>query len=198
MLSARSVYTISARRLQLIDEFAFTSQKCSRFFLNLGVLEHMNIIQRTALVSVLSIGVLAACNKAPPAPPYKAANDMKQLMNRVIDPAAVELWGAVGSVMTKNGEEKIAPKNDEEWAKAVKNAAIVAEAGNLLMMDGRAKDREAWMIAARGLIDRAEVAMKAAEAKDAEALFTANSDVFLACTECHKTYALEAQSAATK
>lgn len=158
----------------------------------------MNITLRIGLVLGVSIGMLAACNKAPPAPPYKSVTDMKQLMNRVIDPAAVELWGAVGSVLTKDGEEKIAPKTDKEWALAVKNAAIVAEAGNLLMMDNRAKDREAWMIAARGMIDQAEIAMKAAEEKNVDKLFTANSDLFLACTECHKTYALDPKSEAIK
>jgi cytochrome c556 len=158
----------------------------------------MNITVRTLTLTTLLFGLLAACSKAPPPPPFKAVNDMKQLMNRVIDPAAIALWAAVGSVSTKDGEEKIAPKTDEDWAAARNNAAIVAEAGNLLMMEGRAVDRDAWMIAARGLIDQAEVAMKAADAKDADALFTANSDVFLACTECHKTYAIGAQKAATK
>lgn len=161
----------------------------------------MNITQRTRAlmtIAVAAASLLAACEKAPPPPPYKTIGDMKALMNNVIDPAAVALWATVGSVTTKDGEEKFAPKTDEEWAKARHLAAVVAESGNLLMMEGRAKDREAWMIAARGLIDQSEVALKAIEKKDADALFTANSDIFLACTECHKTYAIGAESAAVK
>ena len=157
----------------------------------------MNNTHRILLALSCSLS-LAACNKAPPPPPHKAVTDMKGLMNRVIDPAADALWASVGTIITKDGEEVIVPKTDEEWAAVVHNAAVVAEAGNLLMLEGRAKDREAWMITARGLIDAAEIAMKAAEAKDADALFTANSDVYLACTECHKTYALGAVSDVSK
>jgi hypothetical protein len=161
----------------------------------------MNITLRTLSMmttALVASSLLAACNKAPPAPPYKAVSDMKGLMNDVLEPSAQGLWAMVGSITTKDGTENFAPKTDEDWAKARHYASVVAESGNLLMMEGRAKDREGWMIAARGLIDQAEVALKAIEKKDADALFTANSDVFLACAECHKTYVIGAESAATK
>jgi len=159
---------------------------------------NMHITLRTLSITSLTILLLSACDKAPSPPPQKAVTDMKQFMSWVVDPAAVALWASVGSVTTKDGEEKIAPKDDEAWAAARHNAAVVAEAGNLLMMDGRAVDREEWMLAARGLVDKAERAMKAADEKDAERLFTANSDVFIACTDCHKTYALGAQAGNAK
>jgi len=146
------------------------------------------------VLTIAPVLLLSACKNADP-PPHKAVTDMKEFMSWVIDPAAVALWASVGTVVTKDGEQKIAPQTDEEWAIARHNAAVVAEAGNLLMLDGRAVDREAWMLAARGLIDKGERAMQAAAAKDADALFSANSDLYLACTECHKTYALGAQSA---
>jgi len=146
-------------------------------------------ISLTALTLALASTWLTACEQAPPAAPFKSVTDMRQFMEWVLDPVADELWASVGIIIDEKGETRIEPKTDAEWAQVRNNAAIIAEAANLLMLDSRAKDREGWMIAARGLIDQAERAIKAAEAKDADALFTANSDVFLACTECHKTYA---------
>ncbi len=72
-------------------------------------------------------------------------------------------------------------------------AAVVAEAGNLLMMEGRAFDREEWMTYSRGMIEAARTAIEAAEAKDVPALFDAGGAVYESCTACHAKYALELQ-----
>jgi hypothetical protein len=157
----------------------------------------MNIALRIFSFTLVIVTLVSCSKTTPPSPPYKHVIDMKQFMAWVMDPAADALWASVGTIISEEGEQHIAPKTDEEWAAARNNAAILAETANLLMLDTRAVDRDAWMIAARGLIDQAERAMKAAEAKDSEALFTANSDVFLACTECHQTYAFATQDART-
>lgn len=112
---------------------------------------------------------------------------MKQLMNWIIDPAADVVWGSVGTIITEGGTEHIQPRTDEEWTAVRNGAATVAESGNLLMLPGRARDAD-WIGFARKLIDAANEALQAAEAKDTETLFTAGSDMYIVCSECHAKY----------
>ena len=65
------------------------------------------------------------------------------------------------------------------------HAAIVAEAGNLLMMVPRAKDGDEWMRLAQAMVDTGAAAMRAAEAKDADQLFQAGADIYSVCSNCH-------------
>ena len=60
--------------------------------------------------------------------------------------------------------------------------------GNLLMMVPRAKDGEEWMQLAQDMINRGEEAMKAADAKNAEKLFTVGGDLYDSCSDCHRRY----------
>ena len=81
--------------------------------------------------------------------------------------------------------------SDDEWA-AVRNAAItVAESGNLLMLGPRAKDDGEWMRASQALIETGTAAMRAAEAKNADELFTVGGDMYSACLNCHQKYMAE-------
>lgn len=142
------------------------------------------------LVSLGGIGLLGCDAPAPqaaPATPYKTVADMKQLMSWVIDPAAQVVWKSVGAVVDDEVHE-FAPATDEEWARVHTAAATLAESGNLLMMEGRAKNRADWMMKARRLIDMANEARKAAAAKDAAALFSAGGRVYEACSDCHAQY----------
>lgn len=155
---------------------------------------------RTTLPSLLCAALLAGCTaEAPPpassdaAPPYHAVANVKQLMNWIIEPNADVLWDSVGTIITEAGREELLPQTDEEWEAVRNSAAVVAESGNLLMMEGRAFDRGEWMQAARGMIEAANTAVQAAEAKDVPALFDAGGAVYESCTECHSKYALGLQ-----
>jgi hypothetical protein len=152
---------------------------------------------RTILWCVpLSVLGLFGCSSAQPpaapappvAPPFNTVTDLKQLMSWVIDPSTDVVWAAVGTIVTTEGRQEIAPRTDDEWTAVRNSAAIVAESGNLLMLPGRARNQDDWMVKARGLIDAASEAVKAAEAKDTEALFTAGGDIYQACTDCHAKY----------
>ena len=69
----------------------------------------------------------------------------------------------------------------------MRNAAItLAESGNLLMMVPRAKDGGEWMKMAQQMIDTSEAAIKAAEAKNPERLFTVGGDIYESCSACHR------------
>ena len=130
---------------------------------------------------------VAACG-GPTPPPFKPVVDTKLLMQSVVDPNADFVWDAVKTIETTAGTEEIRPKTDEEWI-AVRNAAVaVAESGNLLMMVPRAKNGGEWMELAQDMINTGQEAIKAAEAKNAEKLFTVGGDIYESCSNCHRKY----------
>jgi hypothetical protein len=146
------------------------------------------------------MAMLCACESKAPAPvapqaasgpEYQQVADMKQLMDWILDPSSDVIWGAAGSIITEEGQKDLAPETDEQWTAIRNAAATVAEAGNLLLMPGRARDQGDWAKHARDLTKAAQVALAAAEAKDTESLFTAGGDIYLVCTACHQQYALE-------
>jgi cytochrome c556 len=135
--------------------------------------------------------ISAGCNSAPPPPPYRPVADVKTLMATVMEPSADLYWDAVGIVMDAEGEHQIEPKTVEEWD-AVRNAAyVVAESGNLLMMPSRAKDGGEWMQGTVQMIEAAQKAIRAAEARDKNAVFDAGAEMYDACTNCHSKYSPE-------
>jgi hypothetical protein len=109
-------------------------------------------------------------------------------MESTVHPSAEVLFDSVGTIISISGVEEIAPKNDEEWATVQHNALTLAEAGNLLMMPGRAKQDSHWMKLAQALVDAGVVAHKAAQAKNAQALFEAGGQIYEACQGCHTRY----------
>lgn len=147
----------------------------------------MQAIQKFLAASVLvCLGVCLGCS-APPEP-YKPIAGVKLLMVSVVDPAADVVWDSVGTIVTLEETQEIRPQSDEEWA-AVRNSAVVlAESGNLLMMERRAMDTGDWRRWSLALVDAGEAALKAAEAKDAEAVFAVGEQVYMACLGCHEKY----------
>jgi hypothetical protein len=130
----------------------------------------------------------AACSSAPAPPPFKAVADNKLLMQSVIDPNADIVWESVKTIVTAQGTEDIRPKTDAEWMN-VRNAAVaLTESGNLLMMVPRAKDGDEWMKRSQALITTGELAIRAADEKNADRLFTIGGDIYEACSSCHQKY----------
>lgn len=144
---------------------------------------------RTTLCLVAAAALLGSgCRASPKPPPYKPVADVKQLMQSVVDPAADVVWGAVGTIVSKDGTQEIAPKDDAEWAVVRNNAVVLTESGNLLMMGSRPKDDGEWMRYCRELIDVGTRAVKAAEAKDKDAVFEVGGEIYAICSSCHERY----------
>src|SRR2546428_9996782 len=138
-------------------------------------------------ILLLAACVVSACG-GPQPPPFKPVADSKLLMQAVVDPNADIIWEAVKTIDSAAGTEEIRPRNNEEWA-AVRNAAVaLAESGNLLMLVPRAKDGGEWMKRAQEMIDTGEKAIRAAEAKNADQLFTVGGDIYDSCSNCHRQY----------
>ena len=80
------------------------------------------------------------------------------------------------------------PKTEKEWNDLRNQALMLAESGNLLMMEGRARDQDNWMKDAKMLVDAGAAAFKAAQAKDLDALVALNAPLIAACVTCHEQY----------
>jgi hypothetical protein len=111
-----------------------------------------------------------------------------QIMDAIVIPSSTVIFKSVATTYTANGAEEHRPQTDEQWADVAAHAAALAEAGNLLLMDGRAVDDGEWARHARGLTDAARAALAAAAAKDPERLLTAGGTLDEVCDACHEKY----------
>ena len=80
------------------------------------------------------------------------------------------------------------PKNDRDWEALQMQALMLAESGNLLMMEGRAKNKGQWMKNARMLVEAGAAAVKATRAKDLQAVLALNDQIVSSCITCHTQY----------
>jgi hypothetical protein len=115
----------------------------------------------------------------PPVPtPYQLVGNMSQLMIDIIYPTSDALFYV--------DRERI--KNQHDWDVLRGQALMLAESGNLLMMDGRARDQKNWMTESKMLVDLGAKAFKAAQVKDLEAIRALNDPLNAACVTCHYQY----------
>jgi hypothetical protein len=134
--------------------------------------------------------LLCGCGSEPP-PPYEPVADVRKVMASILEPAAETYWDAVGWILDFEGTHEIKPATPEDW-EAVRNAAyVMAESGNLLMMEGRSLDDDAWMAMAQAMVAAGRRALAAAEAEDPMAVFDVGAEVYAVCSNCHAVYALE-------
>ncbi len=135
--------------------------------------------------------LLCACAEESEPPAFVPVADARQLMLSVIEPAAEIYWDAVGVIMDTVATHKIEPRTDEEWEAVLNAAYIVAESGNLLLMEARAEGQSHWTAMSRAMIDVGRGAVGAAERRDPDAVFEAGGDIYQVCTGCHAVYATE-------
>ena len=143
---------------------------------------------------LLPFVVLSSCSSPAPAaemPPFQTTANMKDLMLNVIDPAADALWESVGTVIDETGTHEKFPATQDEWDGVRAGAIQLAESGNLLLIPARSSGSKEWISEARALIDAANSARKAIEARDKDALFDAGGAVYEVCTNCHKQFAIQ-------
>lgn len=153
--------------------------------------------KRSALawLGLASLGMALSCGggeaPAPAGPPFKPVASVGEVMHDIVLPNAEAVWDAVGTIMTIEGTEEIAPRSEDEWIAVRGSATTLMEAGNLLMMEGRAKDDGPWMVRAQALIDAGAAVREATEARDAQTVFDRGELIFNACQGCHWEYRFE-------
>ncbi len=101
----------------------------------------------------------------------------KQLMAGLVRPNC----GALGKGL-KGG-----PADDEAWEKLATNAALLNEAGHVLMADGRCPDGD-WAGAAKTLQQCSAVVLEKIAEKDAAGAQNAFKALTQSCAACHKAH----------
>jgi hypothetical protein len=113
---------------------------------------------------------------------------VKQIMNGIVAPAATVVFESVSTTVTAAGIDDKFPRSDAEWEAVGNSAVALAEAGNLLMMEGRAIDKTEWVKMSQAMIDAATVTLKAAQAKSADGILDSGDAVNQSCDNCHMRY----------
>lgn len=145
-------------------------------------------------------------------PAFQPVATVQDIMVNLVDPSADALWQSVETVYSAEGEDKRQPRTPEEWAVVKRQAVTLAEAANVLLIDGRkvsatevppekqgylsSKEIEGRIEANRADFNRFAVllretavqAMAAIDAQDAEALLAAGGPIDAACEGCHLTF----------
>lgn len=140
-------------------------------------------------------------------------SSIKDLMQSIIDPSADALWGAVGTVVDKEGIHESSPKTQEEWLDMRRAAVRIIEGSNLLMMPGREaapvgtkseapgvelepaqitalinKDRKSFDAFAKALQALGSEALRASDAQDAALLMDIGAGMENVCESCHQVF----------
>ena len=139
-----------------------------------------------------------------------ATATIQEIMATVIDPASKVVFEAVSTTESNGVEQKKEPRTDEEWAVVRKNAMMMIDGAKLITMPGRriasaadsnkaadgeltpaqiearlAKDRASWNRLAREFSAAASIALKAADARSADAVMASGEAIDTACENCH-------------
>lgn len=123
---------------------------------------------------------------------YENVASTKEIMTAMVIPASNALFGTA---------EK---PTDQEWAEVRKQALILAEAGNLLMIPGRmasttkgntkgtTANAGAWNQAAKTMRDAGRLALSAIDKKDTDLLAgDVSEQILTSCSSCHEKYMIK-------
>ena len=133
----------------------------------------MRLVKMFAAAFFLFVGAALA-----QAPTFHPVGTVRQVMLGIVKPTS--------DVIFKFQFDP--PKTDEDWATLQNSALNLAEAGNLLLLPGRAKDKGEWTKHATALVETGSQAFKAANAKDAKALEEIGNKIDETCEACHAKY----------
>lgn len=176
----------------------------------------------TCILFIAVAGLLNACSQktpstAPSATAAAATGSIKtvagvqDIMTYLVDPAADFLWESVSTTETAAGIEEKQPRTDEEWREVHKQAILLTEGANLLLIDrhvageGRSledhgtpgnltaaeseeairKDKQTFVAFALALRDVGEAFVAAADKRDPQAIIDAGDTMDQVCEGCH-------------
>ena len=141
---------------------------------------------------------------------FRPTATIQDIMQSIIDPNIDAVWNSVATISTKAGVEERAPKSDDEWREVRQHALVVAEASNLLLMDGRKvaakgastsshavelspdevekgirNHRDDFVKHAHDLQAATQEAIDAIDHKDTQRLVQAGGRIDQVCEQCH-------------
>jgi len=132
---------------------------------------------RTLALLFVAVAAVAQTDTPPPSH-FQAVGSMRQLMIDIIYPTSDSLFYV----------DRDPPKNQHDWDVLRGQALMLAESGNLLMMDGRARDQKNWIMESKMLIDLGAKAFRAAQDKNLDGIRALNDPLNAACVVCHYQY----------
>ena len=171
-----------------------------------------------AIAVIAATGALAATPPKAKAPVKALPQDtskltIKDLMDSRVDPAGDYLFESVVTISDAKGIHNKAPHTAKQWAETRRQIQILIDSPDLITVPGRKAahpgersrnaqvenqpeqvealinaQRPDFVVRAGRLRDAAKLAMKAADAKDPQALFKAISGIDKACESCHLHY----------
>jgi hypothetical protein len=127
-----------------------------------------------------AVSAQAPAKPAPvtPEPPTERVGTMSELMVHLIYPTS----DAVFYISSRT------PQTEAQWVELQAKTLTLAESANLLMLPGRARDRDRWIKDAKLMLHAARAAFDAAKAKDVAALEAVSDRLYQSCVTCHKDY----------
>jgi hypothetical protein len=159
-----------------------------------------------------SVTAQSGAAAAPAASPLKPIAGIQDVMAGMIDPAADFLWASVSTTVERGKTVEKQPRTDEEWAEVRRQAIVLAEGANLIMMDGRhvvkegvhledhgtpgnltaeqseqaiAADRATYIAFAQALRDVGASMLTAADARNPQGIIDAGDTMDQVCEGCH-------------
>ena len=114
------------------------------------------------------------------------------MMAHYLEPAADKIWGSAGFVITEDGEVDLQPTTDDGWFAVEHAAIVVAEGGNLLMLDGYAADQADWAEYAQGLTRAALKRETQPSNKTPMRCLQQAAKSIAFCRACHNRYMIKA------
>lgn len=133
------------------------------------------LIPRIGLVAIIALLVAAAVAQRSGMRPVASVTE---LMNSMLIPASNALFNVPRQV----------PEDDAGWETVRNHAIVLAESGNLLLVEGRAQESEVWKSTSVALIEAGEAALKAAKARDVDAILEVGNQIIDACERCHEKH----------
>ena len=134
----------------------------------------MRIVGVLLGVSLLLTSGLATAQE----PTFQRVGTVGELMRDIIYPLSDELFYVMRSP----------PETDYEWTQLRRSALMLAESGNLLMIEGRWIAEDDWMDHSRELVRVGEIAYEATEARDLDAIVALSPRLETSCRACHEQY----------
>jgi hypothetical protein len=166
-----------------------------------------------AVFELVAPSRLAVAQQKSAARDGQAYTSVKDIMESIVDPSADVLWGAVGTVVDKEGIHESSPRTREEWRDVHRAAVRIIEGGNLLMMPGRdaapagtrseapgveleaaeataliKKNRKSFDAFAKALQAVGLEALQASDAQNAALLLDIGAKMEGVCESCHTTF----------
>jgi hypothetical protein len=152
------------------------------------------ILVLSVLMFVTSIWFILAGASGPgtaAGPVVEPVATVKQIMSGIVAPASTTVYESVSIIVSFEGVQENHPRTQAEWDQVAGSAAAIAEAGGLMMVEGRARDTDRWIAMSQAMIDASLISMQAAQDQDKDALLASGEALNESCDSCHRAYSID-------